>query len=377
MYKYSLMIITAVFLYCCAEHMPTQQDGGLVYRVIISDQSGLLPTDPDLGYAPVGDAEIILISKSYFETTIKPRSFIARSNQAGLVEFNNLAASGYTMQVEKEIPYQDTTVFLRGSREAEVYTTWDTPDTVRTNIAVPSNVVINEIYYCGPVNRAFYFFDQFVELYNTSNDTVYLDGMLVSRARQYAHPDIETNDFLQGIYLYKFPGEPLTGRDHPLPPGEFTVLASDAYDHSAFIDNAVDLSDAEWEFYNIYGGDLDNPAKNLVNLLPDKSSDFLINLVHNAVILSDGSEWYFGEMNDAGTYQYIHFPISTVLDAVEYCTNAEKKKEITTRVDAGFAGIGVLKYSGVSVERRFPGFDTNNSTLDFINIDTPTPGYQH
>ena len=62
---------------------------------------------------------------------------------------------------------------------------------------------------------------------------------------------------------------------------------------------------------------------------------------------------------------------------MEYSASAEKQKEITARLDAGFAGIGIEKYSGKSVERRKAGFDTNNSNLDFVYLNKPTPGYQH
>lgn len=374
---FAINLLTGIILFSCAKQMPTQRDGALVYRMIVADQSGMIPEDSSAGYAPVVGAEVILTSRSYFQSSTKPRQYTINTDSSGLAVFHDLAGSGYTIQVTKEIDYQGTTLILRGTGIAEVYSTQTGPDTIKTMISFPSTIVINEIYYCGPVNRAFYFFDQYVELYNLSADTVYLDGMLVARSLQRKHPTMETNDFVQGIYLYRFPGEPLTGRDYPLAPGEFTVLASDALDHSSYITNAVDLSDAEWEFYNPYGGDLDNPAQNLVNQLPEKSSDFLINLSHNGVILADGSDWYYGEFNEAGTYQYVHIPISTVLDAVEYCSNPELQKEITTRLDAGFAGIGMLKYSGKSVERQIPGFDTNNSTLDFVITGAPTPGYQH
>jgi hypothetical protein len=248
---------------------------------------------------------------------------------------------------------------------------------VETVLSIPSKLIINEIYYCGPINHAFYFFDQFVELYNASNDTVYLDGLLVGRARQYAHPDMETNDFVQAISLFRFPGEPLEGQDYPLAPGEFSVLAGDALDHSLYIANAMDLSNADWEFYDQYGGDIDNPAPNISNQLPERAIDFMINLGHNAVILSDGSDWYYGEERISGNGQYVHFPIETVIDVVEYSSSSESTKEITARLDAGFAGIGMLKYSGKSVERRLLGFDTNNSTLDFVINAVPTPGFQH
>jgi hypothetical protein len=50
-------------------------------------------------------------------------------------------------------------------------------------------------------------------------------------------------------------------------------------------------------------------------------------------------------------------------------------KTMTARVDAGFAGIGITRYSGQSTERREEGVDTNNSTFDFVNLPHPTPGY--
>jgi hypothetical protein len=49
---------------------------------------------------------------------------------------------------------------------------------------------------------------------------------------------------------------------------------------------------------------------------------------------------------------------------------------MTIRVDAGFGGVGLTRYSGYSIERKEPGFDTNNSTVDFVNLTRPTPGYQ-
>ena len=117
-------------------------------------------------------------------------------------------------------------------------------------------------------------------------------------------------------------------------------------------------------------------AENVNNVIKENSTDFMINLVHNDIILADGSDFYFGEVSESG-YQYIHIPIETIIDGVEYSASAEKQKELTKRVDAGFAGVGIGKYTGKSTERRAAGFDTNNSSLDFIVLDHPTPGYQH
>jgi len=67
--------------------------------------------------------------------------------------------------------------------------------------------------------------------------------------------------------------------------------------------------------------------------------------------------------------------LNTVIDGVEYSINGNSIKLLTQRVDAGFAGVGLSRYSGKSVQRRQPGFDTNNSSLDFIILNQPTPGY--
>jgi hypothetical protein len=376
-----LMMLFIIF-YGCTRDMPTQKDGLLAFETIIIDKNNILPVDPELGYAPLIGTPVMLESRKYFETPESSRRYTSVTDSAGWVYFENLQAASYTLSVKTDILFTNPetqlsdTVLLQASALVDIFEPHTVGDTIQTNTAAISPLVINEIYYCGPPNKAFYFYDQFVELYNKSNDTVYLDGMILCRGRQYQHPEMETNDFVQAIYVFQFPGAPLTGREYPLAPHEITVVAGDAYNHSQIVTTALDLSFAQWEFYNPYGGDFDTPAPNVSNILPETTVDFLINLSHNAVILADGSNFYYGEVREAGG-QYIHIPIKNVLDAVEYASSIEKQKEVTSRVDAGFAGVGISKYSGKSTERRIIGFDTNNSSLDFINLDAPTPGYQH
>ncbi len=367
----------------CARPMPTEKDGGFSVEYIFADSSGVLPINPDLGYAPMSYSPVILESNSYYSSFNTAQRFFGKTDQFGYIRFDYLPSSGYRLSMVRDTFYLDPLtndtikIQLTGFKEiADLHE--DISDSIYISIAHKSGIVINEIYYCGPKNKAFYFYDQFIELYNTSDSTLYLDGMIISRARQARHPEIETIDFVQVLNLFKFPGEPLTGREYPIEPGQLIVVAADAINHSQYIDKALDLSNADWEFVDHYGGDIDNPdVPNVENILPEKTNDFMINLVHNAVVLADGSAWYWGEYNDTGTYQYIHIPISTVIDVVEYSASADKQKEITARLDAGFAGVGIEKYSGKSVERRKAGFDTNNSNLDFVTLNKPTPGYQH
>jgi len=376
------LAILMIFFFSCTRQAPTVTDGTLSLKIIVTNASGLVEADSVLGYTPVSAAKVEIVSKSLLDAKGKKISYQTKTDSSGLAVFTDIIGSEYTVSAEGSQTVLDPVTgdwdktTLRGNLLLDVYQPDQKTDTVKAEISRTSDLVINEIYFAGPVNKSFYFYDQFVELYNASEDTVYLDGMIICRARQFHRPDMDDIDFMQAIYVYQFPGEPLVGREYSLAPGTFSVIAQDAFDHSKYIDGAVDLSGADWEFYNPYAGDWDSPAPNVNNAIPGNGTDFMINVVHNAIILADGSDYYNGEVSESG-YQYIHIPLNTVLDAVEYSRNPEKQKEITLRVDAGFAGVGIGKYSGKSTERRQAGFDTNNSSLDFVNLNTPTPGWQH
>ena len=85
---------------------------------------------------------------------------------------------------------------------------------------------------------------------------------------------------MQGVtYIYKFPGR-AGEKNYPFNPKQFLVLAGDAVDHRKTVSNSIDLSHADWEFYNQYmAADIDNPnVPNLINLQPDNGTKFLIGL---------------------------------------------------------------------------------------------------
>lgn len=371
--KYHYLWLFAL-IFSCAREMPVNVDGTLVYEVSIYYVDTTF-SDP-ARIIPVKEAQVTLTAVNYTGVDGNPLTYTQRTDSSGLAVFNRLAVGHYNVFVSKEVITNTKTILITGSKTLDLPNSSNGVDSIEVQPMEKSNLVINEIYYCGPPNRSFYFYDQFVELYNNADFTVYLDGMFICRTVQNRHPNLETNDFVQTLNIFKFPGEPLTGTSYPLEPGEFVVIAQDAIDHSQFVEKALDLSGADWEFYNPYSGDIDNPAPNVENFLPEKTNDFMINLVHNGVILSDGSDWYWGETSETG-YQYLHIPISTILDGVEYSASPEKQKELTKRIDAGFAGVGIAKYSGYSTQRREPGYDTNNSSIDFVNLEHPTPGYQN
>jgi hypothetical protein len=182
---------------------------------------------------------------------------------------------------------------------------------------------------------------------------------------------MEQKDYTRATYAFQFPGTPVTGREYPIQSKQIMVVAADAVDHRPYCANSIDLSHADWEFFNALGNDYDNPAVPNVSSITDKTTDFLINLGHNGVVLATGEEWTIDADDD------VRIPIKNVIDGVEYSSNPSAAKQMTVRIDAGYAGVGMLRYSGASTERRELGLDTNDSTFDFLNLVHPTPGFFH
>ena len=135
------------------------------------------------------------------------------------------------------------------------------------------SLIISEYWFPASLLgiQSFYPWGGYLELYNNSDTTIYLDGKLVGEAGTKLY-DVASRpcsnyepwaDDPNGLWtrsVYQFPG---SGRDYPLPPGRAAVLATDAIDHRVVLAEAEDLSHADFEFF----GGPDNPnAPNLVNV---------------------------------------------------------------------------------------------------------------
>ena len=223
---------------------------------------------------------------------------------------------------------------------------------------------IRDSYTCGPPNNFYYYSDQYFELYNSSDDTLYLDGIQFCRMGSTGLNNV--------TYIFQFPGKPVVGREYPIYPKQFVVCARTAYNHRKYVFNnrtSVNLSKADWEFVNENDPtDYDNPdVPNIGNILDGFYHDFSVNLIGDVVLIADGSDENYLDGID----------INSVIDCVEYSSSPTHIKEVEEEVDYGYTGVGMMTYCGKSIERKKPGFDTNNSTIDFEIISSPTVGYQH
>lgn len=359
----ALSIVSALWLTQCDKNDYIFKDRDMSVQLMVLDTTGLLNPQDSTRRTPVPGAKVT------FETLEYNKKYVCFTDDSGRAVITNLLASKYEVSAEYHLEGISN---LLGAKSMDLFQPVPVKDTILTHDQPISPLVINEIYSCGPVNNVFFFFDQFIELYNTTDSVQYLDGKILTRCL--TNPDndpyIDIWDYVMNIYAYRFPGTP-GGTEYPINPGEFIVIASDAYNYpdSAGIPGAMNLENADWEFYNQLGSDYDNPeVPNLININPNKPRDYLISLTSDAVVLADGTDyWQDGD--------YIDIPISTILDGVEYKSSYSTAKHLTRRLDSGVI-VGVTRYSGKSRQRISPGKDTNNSSRDFKIIDHPTPGYQ-
>lgn len=353
-----LLFVILLTIINCFENRPEIEDGHLTIRLVVKLVS------EDYGIDELMDSTVVYLNTTEYEIA----EIRDTTDEYGVAEFENLSWIGYhSLAIRRNYRFQtefgvEILPMMIGDKQLipqnELYV-----DTLFLKGPAPKGLKINELYTVGPPNRFFYFYDQYFELYNSSDETVYLDGIHFCRM----------GSSLDNVTaIFQFPGEPLVGREYPVPPHTFVVIAQDAMNHrgQVFENRAsVDLSVADWEFRSSADpGDFENEdVPNLDNIEVGDTKDFMVGLTGDGIIIADGSDPDYLDGID----------INSVIDCVEFSSSETHTKEMPEELDAGCGGVGIRKYSGESLERRQPGFDTNNSTVDFVIIENPTVGYQH
>lgn len=221
-----------------------------------------------------------------------------------------------------------------------------------------SGIVINEIYI-GTV-RSGLANDSFVELYNPTDHTLYLDGCILARF------DSSGGLLSTGVLVYPaegwiFPGS-VGGHTLPITSGSFVVIAANATATAG----GIDLSGADFETYSSLIDNNSPSAKKLRKLGGNAffNKDFSLSQTHDAVVITDGTDTVVGDGLKA----------TSILDGVQYAVAGTGNLPAT--IDAGITGGANLKL-GVSMERNEKGVTTHNSFVDFSLQPKPTPGLQH
>lgn len=200
------------------------------------------------------------------------RSF--RSDRNGDVRIPDLPGATYWIWAERVLNAEEraragNTVHVFGGGTTRSLSA-DTKLTLPLQPDDPGTLVISEYHYHYPsvayAGLPTYGGHMYIELYNNSDATIYLDGMIVGSAFNYnvdapLWTCAETQPFREeprGVYaqfLQRFPGD---GAQYPVAPGQTVVIADQAIDHSTVLSELPDLTMADFEFP--FGGRANNPS---------------------------------------------------------------------------------------------------------------------
>ena len=263
--------------------------------------------------------------------------------------------------------------------------------------AVQKDLLISKIYYSGTrdlMDRT-YTSDGYVEIFNNSDETVYMDGRYLALAESVspaAYPASENPDSIYLRQVCRFPG---AGTDYPVAPGGSMVIAArSARNHLESASDSVDLSDADFEVKQTEGSG--NPDVTMLPFIHNSTTVAYFNLLSggpNAVILfetdEDVSTWpkvYQRGKTSGELFLRIHKKYVT--DGIECLKKpAQTDPDVTSKrlqgdIDAGYAVINSVNgYIHESVERKVSSVsggrcyltDTNNSSADCVICTDPTP----
>lgn len=347
----------------CNEDPPVYQEGNA--KLVLTVMGDTSVVSDDTTCVPLSNAKVILFSEYGY--------MIKYTDETGKLILEGIPSSTYTITARLNHPKYSNILLAGNLSDIEIISGRVVNDTIIASQISNTGIAINELYVCGPVNNIFFFYDQYVELYNYSEEIKYLDGMMISRVTGSSSENIKAGEDngndgdIDGIgYIFKFPGEP-GEKNYPFYPQTFLVLAQTAINHQNSVSTSVDLSGADWELYNQYStSDFDNKSvPNLINMRSDKTVDFLVGLTQDVIVLTTGEDSDWGDGLD----------IETIIDGVEYQSGPTLEKTLDSRVDKSYV-VCPAKYSGKSMQRRDPGVDTNDGISDWEIIPSPTPGRQ-
>lgn len=365
-------------------------------------------------YATLDTKEIeVKLTNTFDNSVVK-----VNTNSVGIAKFSDLAPGTYTVSATKVLKAEEAFVFTGLNKEVTLNALKADIIILPKEAKIESIVldgksggalIIREIYSTGAANDtyAIMFKDQFVEIYNNSEDVQYVDGLyLAYLAPQRAGSDptkevvttLPIGDYVYASKIIQFPG---TGTQYPVAPGKAVRIAVNAvnYLESKPLAYTTDNSTANFDTYainwlqslgrtgNAYF-DIDNPnvpTMNCIYLFIANNGFFnLDNAPSLALLKLDSNPAIEANItldpDITSQLFYVKLPTSGIIDGVDVLETASANayKRLPTKIDAGFTyviDLGKSSYTGKSVRRKVSKtlpdgrvvlMDTNNSGNDFV-----------
>lgn len=272
--------------------------------------------------------------------------------------------------------------------------------------------IFKQIHYAGShASNGAVFRDQFIEVYNNSNEVLYADSLYIvqaygstskltaidvstgffqSTSKQYdwtksigMNNSKANTDYVYSKNIWMIPG---SGKDHPVQPGNSLIIAANALNHKVPFVGAdgktvtvkdpsltIDLSNADFEIYlgnypgiSPLGSDVDNPnVANMINTSIISGRDLILDATGREALFlfktnRPQSEWKRTPAPDkleinTTTDLYYQIPNSEVLDAVDIQPPLETNrvpKKFGSTLDATFTFVSKGQYSSQSLIRK-------------------------
>lgn len=260
-----------------------------------------------------------------------------------------------------------------------------------------SPLVFSEIFFAG--TNPFYFRNQFYEIYNNSDETIYLDGLYFANLTPATAtttlptwPAEDGSNYAYAERIWKIPGN---GTTYPLQPGESFSIAQWAANHQLpqySPTSPINCFPAEFEFNMDNPNFPGQPAVDMTHVFYNASASkgtlpqYLVSVFGGAYVIFRVPEGQvYDPVNNASlrtrnlgstsTMQYAKIPIPYILDAVEAGNNQNSinAKRVPSVLDAGMTYVGAT-YNSLGVARKVGATnadgspiytDSNNSTEDF------------
>lgn len=266
---------------------------------------------------------------------------------------------------------------------------------------VNSALVFKEVYFTSSLDnngKPGYDADRYVELYNNSPFTIYVDQ--VAFCATFKNTMLKKGGFFPKLkpengvipgFIFSIPG---SGKEHPLAPGATLLICDQGLNHHAINPQycPIDMSRADWEWKDEDWHDIDVPE--VPNLEKWFSYSKTITVLHNRgywafyimkpdAPMKEFLDRYFISTTfpNGSTAEVYNVPPRYILDCVQCAApRGPVAKVVPANVDAGytycdgaFIAKCVRRKVAAVINGRIVLQDTNNSTNDFIPNAEPSP----
>jgi hypothetical protein len=270
---------------------------------------------------------------------------------------------------------------------------------------VNSTLIIREVYFGGgpAVDGGNYTSDQYIEIYNNSDDVIYLDSLFIGTVAPSNGRGVNAwaNSDLRPMPNYQFmvPGD---GTTYPLAPGEGATFAFNAVDHTPVSQSRLRLSRAHFAIHHptYTHASVSAPDPSVVTLLrvtelgfgDNRPTAYTMSVTSPTIViyripnleeyLDNLPAWRFPEPGRPTTNPYWHIHKDWIINGIDIVEGGENTtKRLPEDVDASFVIMKGGNSQGNVVTRRIdrtlPGGriiyqDTESSADDFVTAK-PNP----